>query len=644
MWHVDAEIISLIFVLVLLVDIFKSNVVNALKDKLFKGLAVTTALAIMLDIISSAAMINYKTSSWWLIQISLIIYFILTPMLSMLWQLYAIVVVSKTAKHRNGLLLITAIPFVTYVVLVCSNPWTGCLFNLSAVNEYTRGTLFNSMYVVFYGYSIATLLLSFHNFKKIERTTNIVLTTFPLIAGMGVFLQQLLPGYLITGAAFTLVLIVTYMFLQNRKTTRDHLTGLNNRMSFSMEIEKISNGSEHGFVLTVAVDDFKLFNQTFGQEKGDMLLCQLADYFVGISPNNTAYRYGGDIFTLILKKSNEQEALTLANRIIERFAQSFYMDQVAYSVSTCIGVVEYPDKSIDKNHSIVTAMDFAIYQAKKRGKGQIAFFNEELVMQFKRKHEVADALTNAIKNQTFEVYIQPIYHTKMKKFLFAESLLRLNDEKLGAISPAEFISIAEETGQIVEITYFVLEKVCAFIHDNRSILGDKVSFSVNFSVIQFMQKNLEEKVKAIIERYEIPPQLIKIEITESVIADSFEDIKTSMLQLNEYGISFALDDYGQGYSNISYLINLPFSSVKLDKSIIDHIVADKKFISVLIPMFQSLNKIIISEGVETKAQAEILKELHCDAIQGYYFARPMPMDKALELFKKDKNTRLQAQE
>lgn len=125
--------------------------------------------------------------------------------------------------------------------------------------------------------------------------------------------------------------------------------------------------------------------------------------------------------------------------------------------------------------------------------------------------------------------------------------------------------------------------------------------------------------------------MIKIEITESVIADSIDDIRTAMRQLNEFGISFALDDYGQGYSNISYLINLPFSSVKLDKSIIDTIVTDSKFISVLVPMFQKLGKIIISEGVETKEQSDILTILNCDAIQGYYYAHPMKMEDALKL-------------
>lgn len=631
MWHVDAEIISLLFMLTIMVDVFRNGTTIFIKDKLFKVLAVTTVFAILFDIISSYAMNQYQSVSWWLIEGSLIIYFILMPMLSMLWCLYVIAVISNSSKIKRTSALFTLIPFAIYTVIVCSNPVTEWIFGLSASNEYTRGILFDAIFFVFYGYSVAILVLAFLNFKKTERATSVVLIVFPIIAGLGVFLQQILSSYLITGAAFTLVLLITYMFLQNRKATRDNLTGLYNRLAFSMSIERLTKSTEQGAVLAVAVDDFKLFNQTFGQKKGDMLLKKIADYLVEISPNKTCYRYGGDIFTIILRKLDEQETFKIADRIMEEFASPFYMGDVGYSVSVSIGIVEYPNKSDGVTRSIITALDFAIYQAKKRGKGQTAFFNEDLICQFKHKYDLMEVITKAIKNNSFMVYIQPIYHGEQKKFIFAEALLRLKDEKHGWISPAEFIPIVEETGQIVELTYFVLEEVCSFIKKNRDAFHEEVSVSVNFSVIQFMQSDMVERIRGIIESYDIPPSLIKIEITESVIAESFDDIKAAMVQLNDYGIRFALDDYGQGYSNISYLINLPFTFVKLDKSIIDHMITDRKFICALVPMFKKLDKILIAEGVETKEQLDILNELSCDAIQGFYFAKPSPMGEAAKL-------------
>lgn len=631
MWHIDAEIICFIFISVLMVDIFKTNAIQSLRDKLFHALTVATVFTILADIISSYAMMQYQTTGWWFIQISLIFYFVFTPLLSTLWQLYAIAVVKKEGKARNVLMLITTLPFLTFAAIVVSNPYTGWLFHLSAANAYTRGFLFDALFFVFYGYSISTLLLACVNFKKQERTTSIVLMIFPLVTGFGIFLQQVLPGYLVTGTAFTLVILITYLFLQNRKATRDNLTGLFNRLAFSTTIDTLSRGNAQGTVLAVAVDDFKVFNQTFGQKNGDMLLQKIAAYLIEASPNKTCYRYGGDIFTIILKKVNEQQSRQLADEIMNRFAQTFHIANVGYSVSVSIGIVEYPHRSSDKNHSIITALDFSIYQAKKRGKGQIAFYNEDLLKQFKRKHDIVDALTRAVHEHSFAVFIQPIYHVQKQKFLFGEALLRLNDKNLGWVSPAEFIPIAEETGQIVTITYFVLEEVCSFLNANRQTLGDTVSISVNFSMIQFMQDDMVERVKAILQKYVVSPSLIKIEITESIIADSLDDIKNAMHALNDFGIRFALDDYGHGYSNISYLINLPFRFVKLDKSVIDPITEDQTFISALIPMFKRLNKVLVAEGVETKEQADILGALACDSIQGFYFARPMPMEQAAAL-------------
>lgn len=632
MWHVDAEIISLIFMLVIMFDVFKINEASTLKDKLFNVLTVTTACAILADIISSTAMMEYQRVSWWIIQGSLLLYFILTPALSVLWHLYALSVVQKPSRRRTRNLVITVLPFIAYVALVLSNPWNGWMFDLTTTNEYSRGLFFNFLFVMFYGYSLATILLAWMNFKRAERTASLVLLIFPVIAGGAVFLQDRFTGILITGAAFALVLLITYMFLQNRKATRDYLTGLNNRLSFSAALKRLIRGNGKGFVLVVALDDFKLFNQSFGQKKGDNLLCRVADYCVSVSPDRTAYRYGGDIFTIILKKATEREALGMAHKIMHRFGQSFSLGEVGYSISACLGVVKYPRDSSEENKSIISAMDFAIYQAKKSGKGKIAFFDDEAVKQLKRKHDVANAITDAIASRAFEIYLQPIYHLQKKKFLYGEALLRLDDKKLGTLSPSEFVPVAEETGQIVEITYCVLEEVCAFVQENQADLDEEISFSVNFSVVQFMQDDMVEKVKAILERYEVDPNRIKIEITESVIVDSFDEIKTAMKKLNEVGISFALDDYGQGYSNISYLINLPFDFVKLDKSIIDTITADRTFISAMISLFRNLDKIIISEGIETKEQSDILESLSCDAIQGFYYAKPAPMQETLKLF------------
>lgn len=295
MWHVDAEIIALLFMTVIIIDVIATSMSRTLKDQMFRMLSFVTYLAIAIDIYSSAAMMEIDRFSWWAIEGSLLLYFIFTPMLSVLWHLYAISVVNKASKKLYRIFFASAIPFLLYLPLVASNPVTGLIFGLSPAKVYVRGPLFNLLFVLFYGYGLATLLYALMKFKTIERTTAVILTIFPLIAGAGVLLQQLWPGYLVTGSAFTLVLLITYLFLQNRKRTRDSLTGLYNRLAFSDAVDRLSKREERGFVMAVALDDFKLFNQTFGQGTGDELLKEIGESLVSLSPVKTCYRYGGDI-------------------------------------------------------------------------------------------------------------------------------------------------------------------------------------------------------------------------------------------------------------------------------------------------------------------------------------------------------------
>ncbi|MEG1849403.1 MAG: diguanylate cyclase, partial [Oscillospiraceae bacterium] len=500
MWHVDAEIIALLFMTVIIIDVIATSMSRTLKDQMFRMLSFVTYLAIAIDIYSSAAMMEIDRFSWWAIEGSLLLYFIFTPMLSVLWHLYAISVVNKASKKLYRIFFASAIPFLLYLPLVASNPVTGLIFGLSPAKVYVRGPLFNLLFVLFYGYGLATLLYALMKFKTIERTTAVILTIFPLIAGAGVLLQQLWPGYLVTGSAFTLVLLITYLFLQNRKRTRDSLTGLYNRLAFSDAVDRLSKREERGFVMAVALDDFKLFNQTFGQGTGDELLKEIGESLVSLSPVKTCYRYGGDIFTLILRKRTAQEVNALAADILRQLKQFSTAANVGCTVSACLGIVEYPCVSDNKSHSIVSALDFAIYQAKKRGKGQIAFYDEELIGQLQRKRDLAEALERAIAEKSFEVYLQPIYHMKRRAFTYGEALLRLRDPVLGPISPAEFIPIAEETGKIVEITYLVLETVCAFLNDHRDTLRDEIAVSVNFSMVQFMQRDMTQRVLEILDR------------------------------------------------------------------------------------------------------------------------------------------------
>jgi len=271
-------------------------------------------------------------------------------------------------------------------------------------------------------------------------------------------------------------------------------------------------------------------------------------------------------------------------------------------------------------------LDFAIYEAKQNGKRQVVFCDDRMMKTIRRRHDVQKALERAIHNQHFEIYYQPICCTADNEFHYVEALLRLKDSQLGNVSPSEFIPVAEEAGLIVEITYFVIDRVCSFMKTAVDWDTQRIKVAINLSAVHFNQSNMVSRILEITKKYGIDPIYLKFEITESMMVKSFDQVKMAMIQLASYGVEFALDDYGQGYSNIVNLLQLPFSTIKLDRSIICSIEDNREMVGSLINALKSLGMDIVAEGVETEEQSIFLRKYDCDYLQGFLFARPMPQN------------------
>lgn len=255
-----------------------------------------------------------------------------------------------------------------------------------------------------------------------------------------------------------------------------------------------------------------------------------------------------------------------------------------------------------------------------------------------RRRELVDfAIQNAINNASFEVYYQPIYCVKDKAFSGCEALIRLKDEKLGFISPDEFIPIAEQNGKIIEVGRFVIEQVCRFIKKvNLQELG--VTFvDVNLSVIQCMHPEIISDIERTLAKYQVPRSMVNLEIMETASAQSYAMLQTKLNELHSNGFTISLDNFGTGFASVEYLINFPFDVVKLDKSLVWAYMSTKKYEPILqhyMPMLHSLGTRIVAEGVETKEMVEALVRLGCDYLQGYYFSKPVPEEQFLQFILK----------
>ena len=250
-----------------------------------------------------------------------------------------------------------------------------------------------------------------------------------------------------------------------------------------------------------------------------------------------------------------------------------------------------------------------------------------MLEKLERRRKVIQVLKEKLDDESFQMYYQPIYSVKSGRFFYAESLMRIPDSPIGPIYPSEFIPVAEETGLIVNITYIILDKVCKFINHLMSKGIYVGSIHVNFSALQFSQPNLSERVLEIIRSNGTPMSAIKIEFTESTLAESPQVVTDFTMKMKEHGIKMGLDDFGTGYSNIATVINIPFGTVKLDKSLVWVSMKNENSalaVKNLTRTFKELGMKVIAEGVETEAQRKLVVDFGVDQIQGFYYAKPMP--------------------
>ncbi len=431
------------------------------------------------------------------------------------------------------------------------------------------------------------------------------------------------------------------------------LTDISSRKRFELEVEKLAyydamldipnraclvkvlqkafeeqSAPKDGAIIIMDLDDFKYVNDTLGSQHGDELLSQIVQYFnENESLVGKAFRFGGDEFLIFLQECAVESAIQTANELIVRFGRPWKVFEAECTCTASLGIATFPSCGNDPK-TIVASAEYAVYEAKASGKNRYVLYDETLSQKNARRHRIQEILRRSLREQSFEVYYQPIYSIDKGFFTKAEALLRLKDAELGFIPPDEFISIAEEIGLIWDIGLFVVDRVCRDLCEfaQKGISLDSVA--INISPVQLAQENFVDSMWNVISRYELPPTILEFEITENVVIRSFETITKTMAELQRYGIRFVLDDFGSGYSGLNYLLMLPISSLKIDKSYINQLedsAKSRKMLSKIIELVQDFNMQVVAEGVETSFQDSILKEYNCDYIQGYLYSRPLPL-------------------
>ncbi|WP_106477943.1 EAL domain-containing protein [Phytohalomonas tamaricis] len=416
--------------------------------------------------------------------------------------------------------------------------------------------------------------------------------------------------------------------------SHDVLTGLPNRSLLEDRLEQscqlIRRHNCNLAVVLFDIDGFKPINDSMGHAAGDQVLIEVAwRLSQQIHPGDTVARMGSDEFVVLLPDlAREEDVLFIVERLMADIARPYNVDGIELRITASAGITVSDGKDQDPMHLIQQA-DLAMYKAKKQGRNNYQWYTKELNQKVSGSFTLRNELQKAIEAEDFELYYQPQVDTRGQRLVGMEALLRWNHVERGVISPADFIPLAEATGQIFSLSYWMLETACKHI---KAINSQRVicsSVGVKISALQFQRTNFVESVKSILDKTQLDANFLELELTETILLDNAERAIQTLHKLKDLGVHITIDDFGTGFSSLNYLKRLPIDRIKIDRSFVKEIISDQHDAAItlgIISMAHHLNLQVIAEGVETEPQFAFLQKNHCDIFQGYYFSEPMPFE------------------
>lgn len=420
-----------------------------------------------------------------------------------------------------------------------------------------------------------------------------------------------------------------------QQTYTDFLTGLYNRMCCEKDlveqVEYAMTNEKKGMLIYIDLDDFKYINDGIGHRYGDELLKLIAEDLKQVRGiRNTCYRVGGDEFIIIIPPTAYSQYEEILNNIQDIFKKQRCLNDEEYDCTASVGVVEFPTSG-DDVQSLIKKADIAMYESKKNGKNKVTIFTEKMDSTASKRMGMQKNMRQAAihANHEFLVFYQPVLKKAEDGYecYAAEALLRWNNAELGFVLPAEFVPLAEYLGLINPIGNYVLKEACKKCKEWNDNGYPDYKIAVNLSVVQLLQNDIVEIIQGTIQETQIAPANLILEVTESLAINDMERMESIIASIKSLGVFISLDDFGTGYSSLNHIRKIDCDTIKVDRAFVVELTVDpyaKSFIKVVQELGGTLGAKICVEGVETKEQYEILKELGVDLLQGYYFDRALP--------------------
>lgn len=630
-YNIHYDIAAIALLLIISVYFFYSSNVKYRRAVVFEYFVGSVFVATVFDLI--AIFVSRIPSGVPLVVEYLLndIYFLAVNAAAMIYFIY-IYVSSFDGKFRLREFVALGGFYSIIVVMLIINPFTKWIFYFDENGVYISGPYHFTLYVISLAYLLMAFVRSVAFHRRLSTWQKICVYTFSAMMVGVVIFQAYYPKHMVLQYAEALSCLLFCFSLENPSDYQEKGLDIYNQVAFYDVFNFYASREKKFQVLAVQIDGLTMINEMFGISSGNEVVKEVANLLTSCVNKKKVFRLNGATFCILGSFSKDRWE-EIQENITDRFRHPFLVSGTQISLNAPMCMLYYPDKV----HSLDDAIDMithALKQARNNAEQTVVIADDVILEKSRREGLVVQAVKNALVNDGLEVYYQPIYSTYDGRFTRAEALVRLHDEKLGWISPDEFIPLAEQKGLIVEVGAAVFCKVCQFIQRERIWEKGMERIDVNLSAVQCMQENLAERLIDLMDAYHVPYKAINLEITETAAVVSKENLRRNMEKLLEKGVNFSMDDYGSGYSNTMTIIEYPFTVVKLDKSILWTAMKKTQAMHALkytIAMLNEMGFEVITEGIENTQMAAKLQMLGCQLHQGYYYSKPLPEREFLEV-------------
>ena len=561
-------------------------------------------------------------------------YFFFHTTLAISFALYIINVTSTNTNWKKIHYVLFIIPYIIGELLVITNVFTDWAFYIDSDLVYHRGILMPLLYGIGGFYVVAGFVFFLLNKKAVSKVDSIAVAVFIIIATIGIAIQGIKSSLLVELFSESLACLILMVVLEEKSGHIDVTTGLLNRVAFAEANRRLMGTKQDYSIVLIRLHEVDKFIRRFGGREAEEFLMNVATYISKEANVIDVYSYRREAFAVIFKYAEYDEIMKFINTVIDRFDHEWNIGSIQVHAEVVATLIRIPEDitSLDELNNLL-ALEY------KKTKSGSYFLPLKELKEATKNIVYEAALKRAIEENKLILKYQPIWSVKQKRTVSAEALLRVDIDELRDLSPEVYIPIAEKSGLIREIGLFVFEEVCKLISDSRYKETKLEYIELNLSVYQFMYNDLFDRFEEIRKKYNVPTNLINLEITESTATLEEETISKTLEKFRELGYTLSLDDFGTGYSNFVRMIGSNYKNIKIDKSILWNVsekVTKPEMLENLMKFIKGLDYDIIQEGVVTKEQLDLVTKCGCDYIQGFYFSKPISKDEFFEYVKNEK--------